>query len=345
MSAAKTVASGKYTTVRMLGEGSYGVVYEALHNELGRRVAIKRLHPGQASGEPLERFKREARICARLENPHIVAVHDFGEDAEGPFLVMELLRGRTLNDWILHEGPRPSEDVVQVMRQVLSALASAHAAGVVHRDVKPANIFLVESPLGLLAKVLDFGIAKLSEAAPLTRAGDMVGTITYMSPEQCRAEAIDARSDLYAVGVCMYLALSGERPFTRPNVRDTLVAIELGTCPKLSSLRPDLPPGLVEVVHKSFATAPADRYQTALELIDALAPFAPARAELFDSGARSASGVASSSGIVARGSLPPRSGASGTGPAPSGKGLVVGVVLGALVLVAAVVAAVATLSD
>ena len=345
MRAAQTEAFGKYTTVRMLGEGSYGVVYEALHNELGRSVAIKRLRSGQATGEPLERFKREARICARLENPHIVSVHDFGEDSEGPFLVMELLRGKTLNDWIVQEGPRPVETVVQVMRQVLSALAAAHAAGVVHRDVKPANVFLVESPLGLLAKVLDFGIAKLSEAAPLTRAGDMVGTITYMSPEQCRAEAIDARSDLYAVGVCMYLALSGERPFTRPNVRDTLFAIELGTCTKLSSFRPDLPPGLVEVVHKSFATAPADRYQTALELIEALAPYAPARAELFDSGARSTSGMASSSGVVARGSLPPRSGTSGIGPAPSGKGLVVGVVLGAIVLVAAVVFAVVSLSD
>jgi serine/threonine protein kinase len=338
MTAAQNVATGKYTAVRMLGEGSYGVVYEALHNDLGRSVAIKRLRFGQATGEALERFKREAKICARLENPHIVSVHDFGEDAEGPFLVMELLRGKTLHDWIVQEGPRPVEIVVQVMRQVLSALAAAHAAGVVHRDVKPANIFLVESPLGLLAKVLDFGIAKLSEAAPLTRAGDMVGTITYMSPEQCRAEAIDARSDLYAVGICMYLALSGERPFTRANVRDTLLAIEVGTCPKLSSLRPDLPLGLVEVVHKSFATAPAARYQTALELIDALAPFAPARAELFDSGARSSSGRSSSSGLVSTGS-------GGAGSAPSGKGLVVGVVVGAILLVASVVAAAISLSD
>ncbi len=350
MMAANPELGGKYTVVRTLGEGSYGVVYEAVHNELGRTVAVKRLHPHQAMGEPLERFKREAQICARLDNPHIVGVHDFGEDQKGPFLVMDLLRGRTLAE-ALHEGDKlPVEMVVTIARQVLSALSAAHRAGVVHRDIKPANIFLVHSPLGVVVKVLDFGIAKLREAAPLTRAGDMVGTINYMSPEQALASEVDERSDIYALGVCMYIALTGKRPFTRNNVHETIAAIEMGICKEITFYRRDLPAGLADLVHKAFALQPAQRFQTAEEMIDALAPYVPARAEGAErspsqSGVKPISGNRAPEGSARVSIKPPPADSFTLDRPPSQTKLVVGVIVGFLLAAALVFAVTKLLTD
>ncbi len=340
MMATRKPIAGKYDVVRRVGEGSYGVVYEAVHTELGRTVAIKRLHLHHAVGEPLERFKREARICAQLDNPHIVGVHDFGEDEKGPFLVMDLLRGRTMQDWITNEPNRPTETIALVARQVLSALAAAHRAGVVHRDIKPANVILVDSPLGVVVKVLDFGIAKLREAAPLTRAGDMVGTITYMSPEQALAIDVDARSDIYAVGICMYIALTDCRPFTGSTVQETLSAIETGSCKEITLYRRDLPAGLAEVVHRAFALRPEQRFQTAEEMIDALAPYTAVPAPRSD-------GVSAVSSRSAVQPVTSRTVASHTGPLPSAsnRGLVIGIVIAAVVTLGLIAVVVVTLSD
>ena len=188
--------SGKFRLVRLLGEGGYGAVYEAHQEALGRAVAIKRLHPAAArNAQALQRFRREAEACARLGHPHIVAVYDFVlDDPSGPYLVMELLKGESFSALLRREAPLDEERTAILFRQVLSALAAAHSAGVVHRDIKPGNIFVTESPtLGTIAKVLDFGVAKRAEddTAPLTRPGDLVGTLSYMAPEQAYGAVLD----------------------------------------------------------------------------------------------------------------------------------------------------------
>jgi len=339
MTAALEELGGKYTVVRALGEGSYGIVYEAVHKELGRTVAVKRLHPHHAMGEPLERFKREARICARLDNPHIVGVHDFGEDHKGPFLVMDLLRGKTLAEALVEGERLPVDLVVTVARQALSALSAAHQAGVVHRDIKPANLFLVDSPLGVVVKVLDFGIAKLRSAAPLTRAGDMVGTINYMSPGQALASEVDARSDIYALGVCMYIALTGHRPFTRSNVHETVAAIEMGIFKEITLYRRDLPPGLADLVQKAFTLRPEQRFQSAEEMIQALTPYLPERAPSH-SGVKPVAPGARTASLI-----PPGESATVVDQAPSQGKLVAGVAAGFLVAAAIVLAVVRLLAD
>ena len=337
MKEAPKLLAGKYSVIRTLGKGSFGVVYEGVEVASGRSVAIKRLHAHQAAGEALERFKREARICAHLDNPHIVAVHDFGEDEEGPFLVMELLDGRTLDEWVETSSSRPTDTVILVARQMLSALAAAHHAGVVHRDIKPANVFLVDTPRGVVVKILDFGMAKLRKAAPLTRTGDMVGTIAYMAPEQARAQEVDARTDLYAVGICLYIAFSGKPPFKHASVLETVRAIESGDCKELTFYRRDLPKGLPDVVHKAFAVRPDQRFQSAEEMLEALAAYGPpptAMTERRDDVPRSSSGSTGMPSVP----LAPVFAPAVAAPSRSVRGVVIGVVLAALVFVAAAVA-------
>ena len=270
-----------------------------------------------------------------------MGVHDFGEDKKGPFLVMDLSRGRTMQDWITNEPNRPTEMIALIARQILSALAAAHRAGVVHRDIKPVNVFLLDSPLGVVVKVLDFGIAKLREAAPLTRAGDMVGTISYMSPEQTLAIDVDARSDIYAVGICMYIALTNRRPFTRSAVQETLAAIETGSCKEITLYRRDLPPGLGEVVHRAFALQPEQRFQTAEEMIDALAPDTPLPAPRSDGAIDLSSSRSGVKPVSSRG-VPPHMGPL---PSSSDRGLAIGIVIAAVVLLGLVAVVVVTLSD
>ncbi|MFI5298360.1 MAG: serine/threonine-protein kinase, partial [Polyangiales bacterium] len=214
---------GRYRVGRLLGAGGMGAVYEAMQEDLGRRVAIKVLLPeviaSSDDAEALRRFAREARAAAALHHPNIVAVTDFSPgDATAPaFLVMELLQGRSVARAIMDEGRLGPERVVTIAIQILAALETAHAAGLVHRDIKPDNVFLVPvtgAAGGELVKVLDFGIAKLARgggatSSGLTATGAVLGTPAYMSPEQARGRDVDARSDLYAVGALMYHALSG----------------------------------------------------------------------------------------------------------------------------------------
>ena len=219
---------------------------------------------------------------------------------------------------------------------MLSALSAAHRAGVVHRDIKPANVFLVDSPRGVIVKILDFGMAKLRKAAPLTRTGDMVGTIAYMAPEQARAQEVDARTDLYAVGICMYIAFSGKPPFMHGSVLETVKAIESGDCKELTFYRRDLPKGLPDVVHKAFAVRPEQRYQSAEEMLEALAAYGPpptALSERHDDLPRSSS---SSAGMPIGGPAPAATVEAVS--ARSLRGVVIGAALAAFVLVAAAVA-------
>ena len=249
-----------------------GVVYEAWQEDLGRAVAVKLITaPGP---DALVRFQREARAAAALGHPHIVQVFDFQASAdEPPFLVMELLQGRSLQQLIRSEGPLPATRVARIGVHVLSALGAAHRAGIVHRDIKPANIFCATSPtLGEIAKVLDFGIAKVASGGgpKLTNVGDVVGTVAYMSPEQARGIDVDGRSDLYSLAACLYYATTRHFPINADNTGMALLAIVHGQVPPLESLRPELDPTFCSIVRRAMAVDAASRFASAEEMGEAL---------------------------------------------------------------------------
>jgi len=220
------VAGGRYRIERLLGEGGMGRVFVARQISMNRRVALKTLKPREgATLEALRRFYVEARAAARLQSPHVVRVHDFGID-EGsglPFLVMELLRGRTLHEMLAAEGPLPPRRVARLLAQVALVLAEAAKTGIVHRDLKPDNIFMVDTELGYdFVKVMDFGIARATMAdgatpERITADGTAIGTVAYMSPEQARGEAVDVRADLYALGCILFELFMGHPPYRADN--------------------------------------------------------------------------------------------------------------------------------
>jgi eukaryotic-like serine/threonine-protein kinase len=271
---------GRYQLRRKLGEGGMGAVYEAWQADLHRTVAIKLLTA--TGGGELARFQREARVAAGLGHPHIAQVHDFEVPADGPpFLVMELLAGSSLHDILRREGRLSPERAARIGTHVLSALAAAHRAGIVHRDIKPANIFVsATSTLGEVAKVLDFGIAKVlsAGATQLTQAGQVMGTVAYMSPEQARGGEIDGRSDVYSTAAVLYRAAAGTRPFRDADTARLFLAIVLGEVVRLEQACPELDPQFCAIVHKAMAVSPADRYQTADEMERALGAWAEWRA-------------------------------------------------------------------
>ena len=256
-----------------------GAVFEGTQEGLGRRVAVKLLDP-QLAADPsqLERFRREGEVVAALGHPNIVQVTDLQFSDQGPFLVMELLRGQSLGGLLDAEQTLPPNRVAFIAAQVLSALGAAHRAGVVHRDIKPDNVFILsEAAVPDSVKVLDFGIAKLvadGQNAKLTGTGAMLGTPSFMAPEQARgAMDVDARADLYAVGATMYQALTGRLPHEAASVPALLFAIVEKQPTPLHELRPDLPPELVAVVERAMAKARDARFQSADEMRSALSPW------------------------------------------------------------------------
>jgi eukaryotic-like serine/threonine-protein kinase len=269
---------GRYRLVRRLGAGGMGEVWEALHEGLGRHVALKAILPSLTSDPVLlARFQREAQAAASLGHPNIVQVTDFAApQGEPAFLVMELLSGMSLSRAIEQQGPMPESRVAFIAAQVLTALDVAHRANLVHRDIKPDNIFLTSVAGVEVVKVLDFGIAKLygeSEAAKLTQTGVVMGTPQYMSPEQARGKAVDARTDLYAVGTAMFQALTGRLPFGAGSINALLFAIADDPPPPVSALRADADPRFCAVIERALAKDPAHRYGSALEMRDALEPW------------------------------------------------------------------------
>ena len=275
-----SVLGGRYRLKRLIGRGGMGAVFEAVQEDLGRTVALKCLDPVLATHpEQLERFRREATSAAALGHPNIVSVTDFGpigKHGEPPFLVMELLAGESLGALLERESVVAAERVAFIASQVLAALGAAHAAGIIHRDIKPDNVFLTQAPAFRdLVKVLDFGVAKLEgeSGGRLTGTGAMLGTPAYMAPEQARGAAIDHRADLYAVGATMYQALSGRMPHDAPSFPAMLFAIVEEAPAPLTQLRPDLPPGLVQVVERAMKKDPAERFPSAEAMRAALAPF------------------------------------------------------------------------
>jgi serine/threonine-protein kinase len=274
--------TGKYRIVRLIGEGGMGQVYEAEHATVGRRFAVKFLRPHLASNEEaLARFRREARAAGALDSEHIATVTDFDVAADGsPFLVMEYLEGRSLGQLLAEEGPLPVPRAAGALLQVCRGLETAHAAGILHRDLKPDNLFVVRRADGSeRVKILDFGIAKLMYSAePLPiQTGGAIGTPFYMAPEQARGDkAVDERIDVYALGVILYELLSGEKPHPGDCGNAVLAHVLTKSAVPLDTVRSGLPPPLVDLVHRALAFDPRCRPPTVRalgrELEDFVAP-------------------------------------------------------------------------
>ena len=288
-----SVIGDKYAINGILGEGGMGVVYEAEHMAMGRIVAIKVLHPENAQKrEAVSRLQHEAKVTGNLGHPNICEIYDMGRLEDGsPYVVMERLRGETLADRIKRDGKVEPGPVVEIAIQVLSALAAAHASGIIHRDLKPENVFLAEKPGGLVVtKLLDFGISKAMLAAGdedrlgLTQTGMVMGTPYYMAPEQARGDrALDNRVDLWAVGVMMYEAMTGRRPFLAKNYNALLVKILTVWHRSLAEVDPTIPPALALAVDKALSKMPEDRYRNAADMQEALKRFLPRKDVAFPS--------------------------------------------------------------
>ena len=268
----------KYRIEKLIKTGGMGSVYRGKHVLMDKTVAIKVLRPSLAGDDAVvARFSREAKAASKISHPHAVNVTDFGEAENGiVFLVMEYLDGRTLKEMIGAEGPLSLERAVEIVRQVAGALDVAHSQGVIHRDLKSENIMLVSHNGDEWAKVLDFGIAKirLPEGAhdtEITQANLVVGTPQYMSPEQCsQSGALDARSDIYSLGIILYEMLAGRVPFTGESATAIMMKQVQDSPPSISSVRSDLPAGIAAVISRALAKQPIDRFQSAGELSAAL---------------------------------------------------------------------------
>jgi eukaryotic-like serine/threonine-protein kinase len=272
------VIGGKYRLEEEIGRGSMGTVYRAVHVTLGQRVAIK-LISGEhlQSTEARKRFSVEAKAAAKLRSRHVVQVYDDGETPEGnPYIVLEYLDGETLEQRLEREHDVPLTDAVRIVAHVARALARAHAQGIVHRDLKPANIFLVKSEddeVGWIAKVLDFGIAKLDNQGEnsTTQAGTVLGTPLFMSPEQVRgASSVDHRADLYSLGMCLFHMMTGDYAHYSPNYSDILISICTLPLPLLREKAPWVPDTVEQWFQRACAKEPLERFQSADEMSEAL---------------------------------------------------------------------------
>lgn len=289
-----TTLDGKLRLEKALASGASGDVYEALHLGLGTKVAVKVLRPGVPETADLrrKRFMREARVAARIESDHVVRVLDIVAPERGPtYIVMELLQGETLAEKLARVGPLPIAQAVEYVQQAAIPLAEMHDAGIVHRDVKPSNIFLARGKNGAKDKVklIDFGVAAFRSQSfdepprgnlpsraesSLTLAEAVIGTPRYMAPEQIQASKdVDGRADVWALGVTLYVLLSGKPPFDAGTPLALMSQIQQVEPPPLASKRPEVPGGLAEVVHRCLAKDRAARPHDARALAALLAPF------------------------------------------------------------------------
>ena len=283
-----TTLDGKYRIDRLVGAGAMGAVYEGEHTGTGRRVAIKVISSGDVSRDQklVARFQREAKAAGSIDTQHITQVLDAGVDDTGsPYLVMELLHGEDLQSAIRRLGPLPPELALRIVAQTCLGLAKAHEAGVVHRDIKPANLFLTRRDAGeILIKLLDFGIAKVkmdhaseTDNMALTKTGSMLGSPLYMSPEQAKGlKTIDHRADLWSLGIVLYQALTGKTPYDHC---DALGGLIIAICHEevtpVQEMAPWVAPEIAAIVHRALQREPAARYQSAMEIFEALKPLLP----------------------------------------------------------------------
>jgi serine/threonine-protein kinase len=280
---------GRYRIDAVIGRGATGVVFEASHLVIGKRVALKCLYPQHSSQRnAVERFFREARIAATVEHPNVIQVFDGGTEGEVLFLAMERLEGESLGDK-LDRGAMPIDEAVDVFLGIMDGVAAVHDRGVVHRDLKPDNIFLVAPRHGRAGgpKVLDFGISKLKEPGrELTALGTVLGTPFYMAPEQIASTRdVDVRADVYSLGVMLYEALTGELPYGDESLVEIFRRSQKGDAAPIQKLRPDVPIAVVRVVERAMRPEPADRFRTVDDMRSAL--FAAQRSDT-DPGAQHA---------------------------------------------------------
>jgi serine/threonine-protein kinase len=275
------VLAEKFRIEALIGEGGMGSVYRGVQLSIGRPVAIKLIAGAVASHpECIKRFRREAEAMALLTHPNTVRLYDFGAERGELYMVMELLEGEDLADCLARKGALAPREAIDILRQVLAALSEAHALGIVHRDLKPANVFLSRVPDGqVFAKVMDFGIAGIQQdtgRTKLTLAGSVLGTPAYMAPEQAQGNPVDARSDLYSLGILLFEMLTGNTPFVADSVVHLLLAQVSQAPPRLAALRPELPlvQALQALLDQLLEKAPDERPASAAAALALLEPLA-----------------------------------------------------------------------
>ncbi len=283
----RSVLDGKFRIIQRIGAGGMGSVYRAEEPAMGREVAIKILHPKlKGRSDLVSRFRREARAMSQLKHPHTVRVFMYGELEDGSlYIVMEMLEGKNLNQTVRKEGPMEPSRAIPIVCDACHALHEAHEIGIVHRDLKPENIFVCQQAgMKDYAKLLDFGLAKVTEAQMrpgsmiLTQEGMVFGTPEFMSPEQARGQTLDARSDIYSLACILYEALTGKLPFVAKTPMEYVGKhVTAAPIPLNERVAGRLfPSGLGEVLNKALRKNPDERFQSAVELADALAPYAGA---------------------------------------------------------------------
>jgi len=284
------ILAGKFRVDRVLGVGGMGIVVAAHHLELDDRVAIKFLLP-ETLGNPeaVLRFAREARAAVRIKSEHVARVSDVGKLENGaPYMVMEYLKGSDLSGWLSEHGPLPIDQAIDFTLQASEAIAEAHSLGIVHRDLKPANLFLIRRPDGGLSiKVLDFGISKTTSLTgsggegSMTKTSTLLGSPLYMSPEQIRSsKEVDARADIWALGVILYELVTGSAPFGGEHLAELIYQIVSVPPPPMRNRRPDIPEGLERVIVRALEKNREDRFASIAEMAAALLPFAPQRSRI-----------------------------------------------------------------
>jgi serine/threonine-protein kinase len=275
-----TVLAGTYRVTRMMAAGGMGRVYEAIHVRLERKLVVKVMLESHAfKPDILARAEREAQAISRIRSEHVVDVVDVLRTPDGrPCLVVDFLEGEDLGARLARVGKMSVVEAVSITRQICSGMRVAHAAGVVHRDLKPSNVFLVARPGGDIAKVLDFGVAKLEggEGEGLTQTGALVGTPAYMAPEQAlNAGRVDARTDVYAIAAILYHMLTGVAPYSMDDPTVALMDLLKGEPPRASSVERSIPEDLEAVIERAMARDPLHRTQTVERLAEELEPYGP----------------------------------------------------------------------